>query len=269
MTFTPARQLSVNGITINMEDHGSGQPLVMLHGLNSSIGGMRTEIDWLSRHFRVIAIDLRGHGRSSRPAAYTLQDHTRDVLGVMDALKLDTAFLMGTSMGSYVAQAVALAAPERIRKLVLVVSKSNGKTSSTARFLAQHAAEISVMSQPEIQAFINRSIFAPQTPESVQDILTALAAEQQASGLAPTPAQAQAANDALTNFDFRAQLPGLQIPVLVVSGRHDPLNTVSDGEELAKLVPGARFVVMERSGHVPALEQPEELLGEIEGFLRS
>jgi len=131
--------MHVNGTDLNVEQTGQGQPVLMLHGLSSNIAALAPERERLGRRFRVVAIDSRGHGRSARPAAYTLQDHVNDVLGVMDALGLERADVIGSSMGSYIAQGVAASAPDRVRRLVLITPKASGQTSSVARFLAEHA----------------------------------------------------------------------------------------------------------------------------------
>lgn len=261
--------MHVNGVELNVQQSGRGQPLILLHGLTSNITALQTEIERLSASFHVIAIDSRGHGRSEKPADYRLQDHVDDVIGVMDALGLDAVFLMGTSMGSYIAQGVAAQSPGRVRKLVLVTPKSNGQTSSVARFLTQHAEELRGRSPQEVQAFLMANIFAPSTPTSVKAALGVFAREQAEVGLVLTPAQDAAANRALEGFDFRPLLPLVTAQALVISGRHDPLNPVEEGQEVARLIPHARFEVLEHSGHVPALEEPERLLGLVEDFLNA
>jgi 3-oxoadipate enol-lactonase len=264
-----ARPMQIGGVHLNIQQTGEGQPLIMLHGLTSNIAAMQPEILYFSRQFRVIAIDSRGHGRSGKPAAYTLQDHIGDVLGVMDALNLNTADVIGSSMGSYIAQGVAAQQPARIRKLVLIVPKSNGKTSSVARFVAEHAEELRGRSQAEVQAFVTEHIFAPETPAAVREQVAAFARQQQEAGLTLTPEQEAAAQRALEGFDLRPLLPGITAQTLVISGRHDPLNPVPEGEEVARLIPGARFEVLEHSGHMPATEEPERLWGLVEQFLQA
>src|SRR5690349_13342934 len=98
-----AMLMSINGINLNVQVQGSGPPLVLLHGLTSNLTFMQREIDYFSRSYQTVAIDSRGHGRSDKPAEYTLQDHIDDVFGVLDTLHLDSIFLLGASMGSYVA----------------------------------------------------------------------------------------------------------------------------------------------------------------------
>jgi 3-oxoadipate enol-lactonase len=239
----------------------------MLHGIGGSVAHMRAEVDRLSEHFRVIAIDSRGHGRSERPAAYTLNDHVMDVFGVMDALGLDQTALMGTSMGSYVAQGVAVRAPHRITKLVLITPKAHGESSSVALFLARHAEAVRGMTPDEVRAFTLAGIVAPTTPARVLRSLAHIARQQKAAGLALTTEQEGSAQRALAGFDFRPNLPQVTAPTLVISGRYDPINPPEAGEEIARLIPDAQFQVLEYSGHLPTVEEPDRLLDLVESFL--
>ncbi|WP_407541168.1 alpha/beta fold hydrolase [Deinococcus radiomollis] len=261
--------MQINGTDLNVQQTGAGTPVLMLHGLGSNIGALEPEIERFSRAFRVIAVDSRGHGHSGKPAAYTLEDHIGDVLALMDALELETAHLIGSSAGSYVAQGAAARQPERVNRLVLITPKSNGKTSSVARFVSEHAEELRGRSQAEVQAFVTEHLFAPQTPAEVRRQMADFARQQQQDGLALTPEQESAAQRALEGFDLRPVLPRITAPTLVVSGRHDPLNPVADGEEVARLIPNARFEVLEHSGHLPGREEPERLWGLVEAFLQS
>ena len=265
----PLSRLHVNGLNLNVLAQGQGRPLVMLHGLAGNLTEMQREIDFFSASYQVVAIDARGHGRSDKPQSYTLQDHVNDVLGVMDQLSLGSVFLMGTSMGSYVAQGVAIAQPQRVKKLVLIVSKPSGKTSSTARFLAEHEDEVRGLSPEEVRAFVFDHLFAPTTPPEVRAGVAALAQQQAEAGLTLTPEENLAAQGALEGFDFRPDLPKVTAETLVISGRHDPLNPPRSGEEIASLIPNTTFVVLERSGHAPTVEEPQRLLTLIEDFLRS
>jgi 3-oxoadipate enol-lactonase len=260
--------MDIRGIHLNVEVQGSGQPLVLLHGLTSNLTTMQREIDYFSRSYQTVAIDSRGHGRSDKPAQYTLQDHIDDVFGVLDALHLDRIFLLGVSMGSYVAQGIASRQPQRVAKLVLITPKAQGKTSSSAAFLAAHAAELEGKSPEEIQAFLLVGIFAPTTSPEVKAALRDFGEQQAAAGLVLTPEQTLAANRALEGFDFRPVLPDITADTLVISGRHDPLNPPVAGQEIADRIPNATFVILEHSGHVPSVEEPERILALIDEFLQ-
>ena len=260
--------LSVNGIKLNVEVQGAGQPVVLLHGLTSNITMHQLEIAQLSRSFQTVAIDSRGHGRSDKPAHYTLQDHIDDVFGVLDALHLDRIFLVGTSMGSYIAQGVASRQPARVAKLVLITPKAEGQTSSSARFLAAHADELQGKTPEEVQMFLLTHIFAPSTPPQTIAAMEDFGRQQWEAGLVLTPEQTLAANRALEGFDFRPVLPQITAETLVISGRHDPLNPPEEGQAIAERIPRATFVVLEHSGHAPMIEEPDRLLALLEGFLK-
>ncbi len=269
--YTPPmnqRFLAINGIQLHVTEEGAGPPLLLLHGLSANAKMMEPEIVGLAHSFRVIAPDLRGHGRSDRPAAYTLHDHVQDLLGLLDAIELERAAVLGVSMGSYVAQALTIAAPERVSALVLVVTKAGGTTSSTARYLAEHAAELQEMTPEQIRLWLGSRMFAPQTPAAVKQGFAAFMAEQERTGMTLNPQQLEAANRAMEGFDFRPDLPQLNVPTLVISGRHDILNPPEAGEEVARLIPNARFEVMEDAGHLATLEQTPQFLELVEPFLK-
>ncbi|MGY2895547.1 alpha/beta fold hydrolase [Deinococcus sp. UYEF24] len=262
------RDLTVNGIRLHVTEEGAGRPLLLLHGLSANAAMMEPEITGLARSFRVTAPDLRGHGRSDRPAAYTLHDHVQDLLGLLDALELDRVAVLGVSMGSYIAQALTIAAPERVSALVLVVTKAGGTTSSTARYLAEHAGELQGLTPEQIRLWLGNRMFAPQTPEAMKQAFAAFMTEQERTGMTLGPQQLEAANKAMEGFDFRPDLPELKVPTLVISGRHDILNPPEAGEEVAHLIPNARFEVLEDAGHLATLEQTPRFLELVESFLK-
>ena len=254
----------VNGVRLHVEVEGTGHPFIMLHGLAGDSQSLRTDIDAFSPGFRTIAIDCRGHGRSDHPPHFTLADHVRDVLAVMDELGVDSTYLIGTSMGSYVAQGVAIAAPQRVKKLILVAPKANGARSSSEQLLQQHGAQLSGATPEQQRAFLRGRILAPTSPER----RTALLAEMDRSGATLLNAEETAATRrALENFDFRPQLHTITARTLVISGRHDPLNPPSDGQVIAERVPDCRLEILENSGHAPRLEEREAYLRLVRSFL--
>ena len=103
----------------------------------------------MAKEFKAIALDCRGHGESDKPDNYSLQDHVSDILGILDHYEIETASLLGVSMGSYIAQGVAIEAPDRIDRLILTVPKSNGLTSSFQRLMNEHAKELEGLSLHE------------------------------------------------------------------------------------------------------------------------
>ena len=134
--------VKINGIDLNIDIKGNGKPLLLIHVLGGNHNQLETIATPLSKYFKTITFDIRGHGQSAKPAEYTLQDHINDVLGIMDFYNIEKTYLLGVSMGSYIAQGVAIAASERIEKLILTVPKSNGLTSSVQLLFSENAEEI-------------------------------------------------------------------------------------------------------------------------------
>jgi pimeloyl-ACP methyl ester carboxylesterase len=116
--------IAVNGVSLRVEDHGSGPPVLLLHGWPDSASLWRHQIPFLTGHgLRVIAPDLRGFGGSSRPPAvadYAVPQLVADVTGVLDALGVESAGVVGHDWGAAVAWALAIRHPERVRKLVAI-----------------------------------------------------------------------------------------------------------------------------------------------------
>ena len=259
--------MHINGINLHVQLLGKGFPLVVLHGLTSNMTALQREINHLSQYYQTIAIDSRGHGYSDKPAIYTLQDHVDDVIGVLDAYNIKTTFLLGISMGSYIAQGVAIQQPHRVVKLILITPKAHGETSSAARFLAEHAKEVNEKTPEEIQEFLLSNIFSPTTKLETKLAYLDFIQQQTLTGLALTPEQTLAANLALENFDFRSDLSKIEAETLVISGKYDPLNPPKNGQEIANSIPNSKFVLLENSGHVPTYEEPQQLIALIENFL--
>jgi pimeloyl-ACP methyl ester carboxylesterase len=118
------RKLQVNGISMYVEEHGSGKPVLLLHGWPDSANLWRHQVPFLvANGFRVLTPDLRGFGRSDRPAdvnAYAVRNSVSDAVALLDAYGVDAAYVVGHDWGAAVAWTIAALHPERVRKLVAV-----------------------------------------------------------------------------------------------------------------------------------------------------
>lgn len=237
-----------NGTFLFFKDEGNGAPVILLHGLGASHSMFKHEIKYLKKNFRVIAIDFRGHGESDKPSHYSLEDHIQDVIALMDHLSLEKVNLLGASMGSYIAQGVAIEVPERIDKLILVVPKSNGKTSSSMRLLAQYADKIKGLSPEETAMHLAKYIFHNH---QAMDQFT----KELEGTIVLTPKEYDVANKALEGFDFRPNLHKITARTIIISGRYDGLNPPELGREMASYISKARFIEFENSGHAPNVEE--------------
>ncbi|TBL75748.1 alpha/beta fold hydrolase [Paenibacillus thalictri] len=251
-----------NGTELFYEQEGAGFPLVMLHGLMGSSMTLKHEMGHFKAHFRVTALDSRGHGKSHKPPHYTLEDHVQDVIALLDFLGIEAAYLLGVSMGSYIAQGVAIAIPERIKKLVLIVPKSNGKTSSMQQLFERHADEMKDLTTEQKFSHVFNYMF--HNDAAVQN---AMSEWQQEHAMLTDPKEQAAANKALEGFDYRTDLKKIRARTLVISGKFDGLNPPERGKEIAALIPNSTFAEFEVSGHAPSIEEPERFMAEVLNFL--
>lgn len=251
--------IKINGINLNVETQGQGYPLILIHGIGCDNTQWKNEIDRLSKTFKTIALDCRGHGLSDKPNSYSLKDHVQDILSLMDSFGFTTANLYGASMGTYIAQGVAISQPHRIKKLILIAPKSHGLTSSTQRLIQEHSKELEGLNQQEKERFFYKHMaYNPETLLKYPGLLK--------SSL--TPKQTATANKALEGFDYRNELHNITAETLVISGKYDGLNPPSDGKLCASLIPNATYIEMQHSGHIPMIEEPETYNNIIDKFLR-
>ena len=116
----------VNGVTINYEVHGQGEPVVLIGGLGSQMQSWATQVPIYSKHFKVVIFDNRGSGKSDKPEeGYSTADMAEDTAGLMDALDIDSAHIVGKSMGGMIGQWLAINHPERVNKLVMGCSSAS------------------------------------------------------------------------------------------------------------------------------------------------
>jgi 3-oxoadipate enol-lactonase len=207
---------------------------------------------------KVVAYDCRGHGKSDKPTSYSLSDHMTDAFELMNSLGFSEFNLIGVSMGSYISQGMAIARPERIKKMVLVVPKSNGKTSSIGQILAENAELLKTMDDDGKSAFMNKLVIhnsdaLKKYPDFLKSKLTIN--------------ENKAATSALTNFDFRNELRKVTAKTLVISGKFDRLNPPEEGRICAQEIVDGKFQIMQYSAHAPTIEEPGRFIKIVDEFL--
>src|SRR5690625_4816984 len=191
----------LNGVSLYYEDKGAGIgiPLLFLHGLTSSMIEFKKDISYFKEKYRVITLDFRGHGQSTKPSIYTINDHITDVLRLLDYLEIEKVNIIGSSMGSYIAQGVSIQAPNKIHKLILVSPKAEGKTSSTKRLIKKYEDELKPLNLNDDEKFEYLSRYIYYNLDAVEK-------ENKKKGPFLTLEQRTIANKALEGFDFRNDL---------------------------------------------------------------
>lgn len=239
------------------ETHGpdDAPPLILSSGLGGSAKYWAPNIAALAERHRVVAYDHRGTGRSDRalPATVAVEDLARDILALMDALDLPRATIMGHAAGGVAALALALLAPERIDKLVVV----NGWASPDPHFLRCFAARLALLRDSGPEAYLRAQplfLYPPNWISANDALLEAELPEQ----LAHFPGAETMAKRiaAFGRFDVADRLRDIHRPVLVVVSDDDMLVPPNAGVALANGLPIAGFCRAEHGGHAVNVVDP-------------
>jgi pimeloyl-ACP methyl ester carboxylesterase len=254
--MTRIRTITVGDTVVQVS--GEGMPLVFVHGFTTTAEFWREQVEPFSTRHQMVRINLPGHGRSPRPEdrKYTIEAFVEDVLGVYRALSIESAVLVGLSMGGTVAQSFALAHPARVRALVLVGATPHGLGADVNVDNVRKAIdELGVVTAS--QKVIERSFGSAASAE-----LIGFARNE----VAQTPAfVARQAIASLNASDSRSRLGEISVPTLVLVGEEDVITPPSESRTLANGIPNSQLQIMASAGHFPMLEQPDafnRLLGE-------
>jgi 3-oxoadipate enol-lactonase len=223
------------------------------HSLASDGGSWAEQLPpLLAAGFRVLRLDMRGHGGSDPVAGdYTMSALARDVATALDMLQIGRVHYIGLSIGGMIGQAFALEHGERlISALWSDTLPASPPAAAWADRLAtvRRANSLEPLADPTMERWFTDA-FKPRNPRRWRQIRDTIAAT--------TPAGYLGCSAAILDFDFSARLPGLQLPVLVVCGSEDPGTPAADNRRLAALVPGARYEEIAGMRHFPNVEAPE------------
>jgi len=251
-------------VRIAWEQRGEGVPLVLVQGLGYARWGWEPVADRLAERFKVVLLDNRGIGESEMPPGpYTASAMAGDVISVLDDAGIRRANVLGTSLGGMIAQEVALAAPERVVKLVLVCTTPGGPNAvpmpaPTVRLMAEAPTLDPLVA---LRRFVENA-FAPDAPsELVERILD----HRLRTAQPPAAWMAQAAAGAA--FDAWDRLPEIASPTLVLHGTADVVVDQGNADLLAARIPGAELELFQGCGHLLYWEEPERFAARVGEFL--
>src|SRR4030042_5122681 len=236
----------VNDINMYCEIHGKGEPLLMIQGLGFEMSAMVTEpgksryIDKFTDRYQVIVFDYRGVGRTDKPdIPYSIGMLADDTVGLMDALGIRKAHIMGTSMGSQIAQTIAAQYPDRVKRLILVVGFT--------RVLPMMRALGFIMTTiPGFKEKATGWIYQQKYP--------------------PTPETFRRMAETANRCDTRELLGRISSPTLIVNGTKDSIVPMRITRELPEEIPGARLVLVD-GDHLFMVKTPDLLIDPARAFL--
>jgi 3-oxoadipate enol-lactonase len=242
-------------VKLSYERSGSGPPLLLIMGLSGTLRHWGEPfLEPLRENFDVIVYDHRGVGESSRvEQPFAIADLAADAAGLLTALEVESAHVTGISMGSMVAQELALAHPERIRTLTLGCSYCGGPGSSLP---PQPELGAAIMSGDRERA--SRAMWEANVSPDFAANATAYASFREigAEHRVAIPVTMEQLS-AITRHDTRTRLAALEMPTLVIHGTVDQILPVHNGEMVAGAIPGSRLEILQDIGHLFFWELPE------------
>jgi pimeloyl-ACP methyl ester carboxylesterase len=254
-------KIKANDIELYYEIHGAGKPLVLISGLGYPLWQWHRMVPFLAEYFQVITFDNRGVGQSDKPAGpYTAQMLAADTAGLLDALGIERAVIMGHSMGGFIAQAMALDFPSKVEKLILCSTNFGGPHHIPVT--AEAMKVLSDMSSDALTRFKNGLAVssAPGWAEKNPEMIAEWIKWRVANPIEPAPYQAQMAiglgliPEAAA---FETKLPRLSVPTLILFGEHDKVVPPANASLLAEKIAGSKIVIFPDAGHFFPIEIAE------------
>lgn len=250
--FATSQVVLADGIRLNYVHGGpqQGAAVVLLHGITDSSFSFSRVLPLLPPELRIVALDQRGHGDSDRPAdGYTMNDFAGDVIGLMDELGIADAALVGHSMGSFVARAVAERAPERVSRLVLIGSALTARNAAVAELQAAIESFGDPVDETFVREFQLSTIYRAVPPEFLERVI----AESR-----KVPARVwRAALAGLTAY--QPQWP-ITCPTTILGGELDAVFSAHEQTALFAATEHSTLQLEPRVGHALHWEAPERFV---------
>jgi len=248
-------QTKINGITIAYSDRGTGLPIIFLHAFPLNRSMWAQQEDALCSQFRIITIDLRGHGDSDAPLwHYTLEQSADDVCALLDRLSIQQAIFTGLSMGGYILFAFYRKYAARVKGLILADTKAQADTEEgkNGRF---QLAQIAYKKGPSAIADVMiPKLLSPATVQTNLDLV------HQVRGMIEGNQISGIAGDLMAMADRPDSVPLLSqitCPTQLIVGELDQATPPSDARLMADHIPQARLAIIPNAAHLSNLEQPE------------
>lgn len=254
---------TVNGVRIAFEELGRGDAVLLLHGLGGSHDDWRLQLPEFAKRYRVIVPDLRGFGASGRREPFTIQQHARDMLALMDALEIPDAHVVGLSMGGAVAIEMALARPGAVASLVLANTAPSFRLSNweRRRMAWLRILLASLLGVGAVARITGRGFFPARGQGRLRRRLIRRASKTSRWVYLATLR-------ALTRWNAEKRLPAIRAPTLVLGAEFD-MTTTAEKRHWAERIDGARVVELPGSRHHSEQDSPERFNHAVRAFLCS
>jgi 3-oxoadipate enol-lactonase len=256
-------KISANGIDINYTIEGEGPWLTLSHSLACNLHMWDEEAKRLSKRYKVLRYDTRGHGQTSAPAgAYTLEQLADDLHGLLQALGVNTTHFVGLSMGGMIGQTYALKHPGVFASLTLCDTTSRYPAEAAGLWVDRIKTVETKGMEPLVAPTLERWFTEPFRKAHPQVIANV------AAMIRTTPPMGYAGcSHAIPKINLTARLKEIRCPALVIVGKDDPGTPVAMAEEIHQALPGSKLVVIPSAAHLSNLEQPDAFNRALDDFL--
>jgi 3-oxoadipate enol-lactonase len=249
--------------SIDYDVHGEGQPLILIGGLGFGRWGFFKQVPAFSRHFRTITFDVRGE----RALKGGVADLTADVVALLEHLNVSKAHVLGTSLGGFVAQELALERPDLVDKLVLVCTSygRGGPETMSPWALMDMIGLPSLSTERAVRRGLETATsdaYRAEKPEEFEQIVRWRLADSPSLSAYYEQARAGA------RFDARTDVEHITSPTLVIHGAEDRYVPVANAVALAEAIPDAKLRVLEDAGHLVFIERFADVNREVVTFLK-
>ncbi|HSB82294.1 MAG TPA: 3-oxoadipate enol-lactonase [Candidatus Methylomirabilis sp.] len=256
-------KLTANGIEIHYTITGEGPVVTLSHSLGCNLSMWDDQVKALSRHYRVLAFDTRGHGQSGAPPGpYSLEQMAEDLHGLLAGLGVTETHFVGLSMGGMIGQVFALAYPAQVKSLVLcdTTSRYPGDVWSV------WAERIKTVQEKGMEPLVGPTLerwFTAGFRERRKDVTDKVRAM-----LLTTPPQGYiGCCHAIPKINVTDRLGAIRCPALVIVGEEDPGTPVAMAKTMHAALPSAELAILRMAAHLSNMEQPEEFTRVLVRFL--
>jgi len=261
-----------NGIQLHYQIHGQGHPLLLIAGVGYGAWFWEKIIPGLAEHYQVIAFDNRGAGKSDKPEGpYTVSMMAEDTIGLLETLEIKDVYLLGHSLGGFIAQEVVVQQPDLVSKLILASTNFGGTKVIP---ITPEALEVLTSREGDPVELVQRGIkisTAPGFVEREQNVVKELTDYRFTNPVPPPQYQAQvtagAGMAALTDEQVEKRMSGIQVPVLILFGAHDRVVPPGNAELMAEKIPDAEIKFLPEAGHIFPIEKPTETIQAVRSFI--
>jgi pimeloyl-ACP methyl ester carboxylesterase len=267
------QSLKSNSITLAYEITGAGKPLVLITGVGYGRWFWHKVVPGLARHFQVITFDNRGAGESDKPdGPYTVAMMAADTSGLLDALDIKNAYVMGHSLGGYIAQELVVARPDLVGKLILAATNYGGMKVIP---ITPEAMDVLTNRQGDPVELVKRGIaiacapgFAERQPAVAAELLQYRFTNPVPPAQYTAQVTAGAGTIAYSDEVVEQRMKAIKVPTLILFGEHDKVVPPGNAKLMAQKIVSAEIKIIPNTGHMFPVEDPKTTVDVSVAFLK-